>query len=273
VGVSVLAGIVAGLIVGGLGSRIVMRIVGIIAGPEMVGAVTDAGNRVGEITLSGTMELLLFVGLFSGVAGGLAYAALGPWLPWAGPWKGLVFGGLLLATFGSGVIEADNSDFHRFGSPILNLLLFAALFILFGTVLAPLAERFDRSLPSLPARPPVGFRAFGGYALIACGALFGLLLVGIGISSLAAAVLGYGEEFFAPGALLICLLVLAPLARAALPREIPGASPTENQDPLSAARRGRGAVILGYVVLTIPVMIGMVLTIQAVGLILQAASG
>jgi hypothetical protein len=273
VGVSVLAGIVAGLIVGGLGSRVVMRIVGMTAGSEMLGAVTDAGNRVGEITVSGTLELLLFVGFFSGVAGGLAYAAFVPWLARVGRWKGVAFGSLLLAVFGSGVIEADNSDFHRFGSPILNVLLFATLFILFGMMFASLAERFDRFLPGLPARAPVGIRTLSGYGLIACSTLSGLLFLGMGIGSLAATLLGHGDELFVPGALLICLLLVAPFAQALLARDAPGVFRAENQDRLSGVERGRKAVLVGYVVLTIPVLIGLVLTIQAIGLILRAAWG
>ena len=43
---------IAGVLVGGLGSRVVMRI-SALAAPEVRGMVTENGNVVGEITLGG----------------------------------------------------------------------------------------------------------------------------------------------------------------------------------------------------------------------------
>ena len=54
---------------------------------------------------------------------------------------------LLLAIFGCAIIEGDNPDFGLFGSRALNVAMLAALFILFGVLLAPLFGWLDRTLP------------------------------------------------------------------------------------------------------------------------------
>ena len=81
-----------------------------------------------------------------------------PWLVGLGRWKGLGFGLMLLAAFGSGVIEPDNVDFRLFGPPALNVALFAVLFPLFGLAVSPLADRMDRYLPHVPLRQPISIR-------------------------------------------------------------------------------------------------------------------
>ena len=47
-----IAGAIVGVLVGGLGSRIFMRIAGAVAPDAMQGATTEAGARIGEITLA-----------------------------------------------------------------------------------------------------------------------------------------------------------------------------------------------------------------------------
>ena len=136
VGTASLAGIVAGVLVGGLLGRVVMRISGFTAGPAMVGATTENGNRVGDVTLGGTLALVLFTGLASGLFGGTVYAVVEPWLRRARPWHGLAFGmGLFLAS-GFLVLDPFNFDFRRFGVAVLNVTMFAALFVIFGVVTA-----------------------------------------------------------------------------------------------------------------------------------------
>ena len=68
-----LSGAVAGVIVGGIGSRIVMRILAVVNN-ELSGIPTENGNIVGEITVGGTLGLLIFGGIFAGIIGGLSYA-------------------------------------------------------------------------------------------------------------------------------------------------------------------------------------------------------
>lgn len=145
VGTATLAGIIAGVLVGGLGGRVVMRIAGFTAGPGLVGSFTANGNRVGDITVAGTADIVLFVGLSSGLIGGVLYAAIEPWLRRLRPWHGLAYGVGLLAAFGFTVLDPSNLDFRRFGSAPLNVAMFAALFLLFGVGTALLFDRL-RSL-------------------------------------------------------------------------------------------------------------------------------
>jgi hypothetical protein len=65
----VAAGIVVGFIVAGLGSRLVMRALAIVDS-DATGTFTENGNQVGDITLDGTLGLVMFIGVPSGVAAG-----------------------------------------------------------------------------------------------------------------------------------------------------------------------------------------------------------
>ena len=141
VGTAALAGIVAGVLVGGLLGRVVMRISGFMAGPALAGVHTENGNVVGDVTVAGTLALITFVGLPSGALGGLLYALLEPWLRRLRPWHGLAFGVALLATAGFAFLDPANFDFRRFGVLVVNVAMFAALFVLFGVSTAWLFER------------------------------------------------------------------------------------------------------------------------------------
>ena len=64
-----LAGAGLGAVVGGGGGRLVMRILALAAPERSLGQVTENGNRVGEVTVGGTIELVVFVGIFAGRRG------------------------------------------------------------------------------------------------------------------------------------------------------------------------------------------------------------
>ena len=142
-GVGIVAGIPVGIVVGGLGGRLAMRVSGHLSAPELVGTLTDAGEAVGEITFSGSLFLIVFLGAAVGSAGGSLYAVIGPLLVGAGRWRGVVFGVVLLALAGSLIIDPHNFDFGRFGPPLLNVAMFASLFLLFGVAMAPMYDRVD----------------------------------------------------------------------------------------------------------------------------------
>jgi len=143
-GLATLAGAIAGVVVGGLLGRLVMRISGFVAGPSLVGVTTENGNRVGDITFAGTLALVIFAGLPFGVLGGMLYAIVEPWLRRAGRWRGVAYGAGLLLAIGFLVLDPDNFDFARFGLPVLNVAMFAALFVIFGVVLAWLFDTLRR---------------------------------------------------------------------------------------------------------------------------------
>ena len=136
VGAASLAGILAGVLVAGVLGRIAMRVSGFMSRPDLIGVETSNGNRVGVITVEGTLFLALFIGLTAGVVGGVLYASAEPWLRRFRPRHGLVFGFALLAGVGSISIDPANFDFQRFGLAPLNAGMFAALFVAFGVLVA-----------------------------------------------------------------------------------------------------------------------------------------
>lgn len=172
------AGIIVGTVVGGLGGRIVMRISAIAAGDALQGIRTEAGNRVGEITLGGTIALIIFGGALSGAAAAIVVVAARPWLPQRRGLRGISLGLFLLAVAGSFIIDADNFDFMILDPPLLNIGMFAGLFLLFGLLVLPLADRVERRL---------GIRESGGsaYGLLPFVLLGAVLMIPV-----------YGSFFF-----------------------------------------------------------------------------
>jgi hypothetical protein len=188
-GTASLAGAVAGVVIGGLLGRVVMRISGFMAGPALAGVHTENGNVVGDVTLSGTFALIMFVGLPSGLLGGVLYALLEPWLRRLRPWHGLAYGVALLAAAGFIFLDPVNFDFRRFGVPAVNVAMFAALFVLFGVATAWLFDKVSglRTGTSAVART---VDIFAWLALLPAGLVILLILGGgIGLDPLLAIVI------------------------------------------------------------------------------------
>jgi hypothetical protein len=172
------AGVVTGAIVGGLGSRVFMRIAGATGRAAAQGATTEAGFTVGEVTIGGTIGLIVFVGLVFGIVGAVLFAVFRPWLGWAGRLRGVVFGVVLFAigSATSDVLNPDNFDFAVLARPLLDVLVIAGLFVVFGVVLEEAYRFFDRRLVSPEGTEPVG----GQLAFAALGAVVGVpLTVGL----------------------------------------------------------------------------------------------
>jgi hypothetical protein len=75
------AGGFAGLIAGGIGSRLAMRIAALAAPEAVHGFPTEAGARIGEITMEGTVFLILFAGISSALIGSGFYVLVGRGCP------------------------------------------------------------------------------------------------------------------------------------------------------------------------------------------------
>lgn len=180
VGVAALAGSVAGLLVGGIGGRIAMRVAGAMSDPSLVGAARTAnGNIVGDITFGGSFFLLI-AGLVEGLAFGLIFALVRPWLRPLGRWAGLAFGCALLAALGEVVLEPFNIDFRKFGVAPVNVALFALLFLFFGVVLDFIVTRIERLTQDAPTA--------SRWRLLT---MLALLPVGVMLVALAVALLAY----------------------------------------------------------------------------------
>ena len=167
--IGVLGGIPAGLLVGGIVNRLIMRILALL-NDEKAGIMTGNGNVIGEITAGGTFGLILFVGIASGAVGGLVYVLIRRWLPGGPLLKGVAFGLVLLCFSGTIVFDRDNIDFALFG-PRLSVGLFALLFPLYGVAVSFIVERYDRYVPASFSRSSVTVL---GYLVIAGLCAFGL---------------------------------------------------------------------------------------------------
>ena len=168
------ASFISGVLVGGVGGRIIMRISAIAAGPETVGRLTENGNRVGEFTIVGTIILIVFVGGFAGAAGSVIVVGSDPWLKWMGPLQGLGFGLVALAASGDGS-PFNSVDFFLLDPAALNVAMFVGLHFAFGLAVSGFYWLLDRKLPpAAEVEQPVYLiiTALGGMALLLVIALF-----------------------------------------------------------------------------------------------------
>jgi len=142
--VGVLA-LVTGVVVGGAGGRLFMRVAALIAPDHAQGLRTDAGFIVGEIGI-GTVFFVIFIGLAAGLVGAVLYLVTEPWIGWAGRWRGPVFAAVLLvvAARPSDALGTDNRDFVILGEPLPLVLMVVALFLAFGVMLVALVDAADR---------------------------------------------------------------------------------------------------------------------------------
>lgn len=169
-----LAGLPVGLVVGGLGGRLAMRLAA-LAVPEATGRFTENGNRIGDITLAGSLALVVFLGLFAGVAAGFVWVAIRPWLP--GGWRMRALLAMPIAVaFGSfAIIDGTNPDFAILGHSPLVVAFLIGCIALVGLGVALMDEWLERRLPH-PAS--AGARSTVVYGLVAgLGILFGLVIV------------------------------------------------------------------------------------------------
>jgi hypothetical protein len=141
-----LAGLIAGIVLAGIGGRIVMRFAAIVV-PEVTGRLTENGNRIGAITLDGTLALVLFVGLFFGVVAGSLWVIVRPWLPRSVVGRALASIPIALALGTRGLVDAENQDFALLGRDPLVIGSLVVLVALFGPGLALLDGWLERRLP------------------------------------------------------------------------------------------------------------------------------
>ena len=144
-----LAGGIAGFAVGGIGSRVAMRIAALAAGDPAHGRITEAGATIGRITAEGTLFLVVFAGIGAALIGTACYIVTRPWLPRRRRVRAVTFGVLELAIFGSALMDPSNPDFAILGHPLLNVTLFASLFVLHGFALVMLLDPSGRFVSRL----------------------------------------------------------------------------------------------------------------------------
>lgn len=169
---------IAGALVGGVGSRLVMRVAA-LAAPEVRGTLTENGNVIGEITLAGTIGLILFAGVGSAVFGAGGFTVARPWLPRSTALRGLVLGGFFLVLAGGNVVDPANADFVLLGDRLLNVAMLSSLFIAFGLVASGAVAILERRVPPSGALSP---RVWALTAILALPVVPGLIGVAFAIA-------------------------------------------------------------------------------------------
>lgn len=160
-----LSGAIAGILVAGVGGRLVMRIAALLD-PSARGRITEAGEVVGRFTLEGTIGLVLFVGLSGGLLVAISWSIVSPWLPTARAARrasAFVVAAALGSRFG---IDGDNIDFRILDPAWLQAALFVVLAGTAGLVAAWLEPRFITRWSS-PGRTRTVF----GWLVLAGGVL------------------------------------------------------------------------------------------------------
>ncbi len=140
-----MASAIVGIAVGGLGGRVVMRVVAILH-PDAVGALTENGNRIGEITVGGTLFLVLF-GLISCALAGALWVIVSPWIPRHTGVRALLTAGIAVAIGTPVLIIGRNPDFAILDHDPRVVALLVALVGLIGLSIALLDSWLDRRLP------------------------------------------------------------------------------------------------------------------------------
>lgn len=144
---TVFAGLLLGLIVGGVGGRIAMFVLRVTSGSDVVGLESDDGFTIGRFSLN-TLFLLAATTAIGGVGVGPFYALVRPWVPagWRTIAPGLFFG----VVGGAVLVRSDGVDFTVLTPVELAIVLFVALPLLFGLLLEPTARVGERLSPHLP---------------------------------------------------------------------------------------------------------------------------
>lgn len=143
------AATIAGFLVVGLGGRLVMRVLGASSGDAVQGRLTDALERVGEISFGGTMGFIVFGGLLVPVVLSPAFLLIRGHLPQRAVFAGLGYGVLLLGTVGvDDPLSSDNVDFRILAPTWLAVTLITATALLYGATFAALVARWERPRPT-----------------------------------------------------------------------------------------------------------------------------
>jgi hypothetical protein len=169
-----LACLVGGLLIVGLGGRLFMRIAALID-PSSVGSLTSNGNRIGDITVGGTLGFVVFFGLGFGAYGAVLWVAVSQWIPGRGASRALGSGAIAVGLASFFVVRPDERDFRVLEPPGASVAILIAIVAVLGAVIALTDDRLRRRLPTTdPASPWVpGYLALFGLGLLVAPVLVG----------------------------------------------------------------------------------------------------
>ena len=148
---------VSGVLTIGAGSRLMMRILAATSSSDVQGLRTEANEIVGEVSVGGSVFLIVTVGIGAALVGLGLFSMLRRWLPdqsLAAGLLGVAIGaGLLVRPVG--LLTAANSDFTLVAPAALAVVLCLATLVLFGATFGVLVDRLAHRWPR-PAWSPRG---------------------------------------------------------------------------------------------------------------------
>lgn len=171
-----LAGLLAGALVAGIGGRLVMRTAALLV-PEAAGRLTDNGNRIGEVTLPGSLALVVIGASVFGLIGATIWVVVSPWIPGRGRSRAVLAIPIAVSLTGIALIQARNPDFSVLRHNATTVVLLLALVGLAGLAIATMDRWLDRRLP----RAGVSATADAIYLVLAAagGGLFLPIVLGL----------------------------------------------------------------------------------------------
>ncbi len=159
------AGAVAGLVWGGIGGRIAMRVVFLTSDDRVRGVTSDDGFEIGTIS-SATMPLLVLTAILGGMAGfGVGIIRMIT----SGPTWAVAIGVSLAAAAygGAGIVHTDGVDFRLLEPLWLTVGLFVLISGLWGATVVVATERLLRSnIEGLPPRVHRRYWGASGWILL-----------------------------------------------------------------------------------------------------------
>ena len=146
-----------------------------IAVPESTGAFTENGNRIGAITVDGSLGLILFAGLFVGLIGAVLWVTVQRWIPGGTGVRALLAMPVAVALGSFVLIQGTNVDFLVLQRQPVIIGILLGLVMLAGASTALVDAWLDRHLPQANARTPMPAGIYAVVTLI--GLLLGALVI------------------------------------------------------------------------------------------------
>ena len=174
-GIGAAAGAVVGLVVGGILGRVAMFVLRVTTGSSVTGVTSDDGFVIGQVTLAGTLNLMLAYSL-AGLALGLVYAVARRFLPRRG--RVAAWTAVCAAVGGAIFVHADGVDYVLLDPLWLAVAFFVALPALAGLGVAVVVERLEAS--GGLARWQVAAAGIGAVVLFAIPAAVAVALLALG---------------------------------------------------------------------------------------------
>lgn len=170
-----------GVLTIGAGGRLLMRVLAATSPDDVQGLRTEADEVIGEVSVGGSVFLVVFVGIGAAVVGLALFVMLRPWLPEQSLPAGLVGvaigAGLLVRPVG--LLTSANSDFTLVTPVALAVALCLTTLVLFGATFGVLVDHLGPRWPR-PGWSPQGVVSVLPFAvLLPAPPLFVAAVIGV----------------------------------------------------------------------------------------------